>query len=136
MKSFGLVALAVSSSLCIGFGLEAQALDFGASNLIAQATAAPAEAKTVDTETATTAPEPAPVDTGEVSTEAPHLATPAVNQAEGEQYSGFRQFLEDQQNAHDKLIVDRFLLGVAVLFACIAAALLFSLPPKRREQKE
>ncbi len=46
------------------------------------------------------------------------------------------EILEDQQVAHDKYVVDRFLLGVSVVFALIAAALLFSLPPKQREQKE
>ncbi len=64
-----------------------------------------------------------------------HLATPGV-EVGGQNYPALREFLEDSQNAHDKLIVDRFLIGVAVLFAIIAAALLFSLPPKPREQKE
>ncbi|MBX3137216.1 hypothetical protein KF707_13320 [Candidatus Obscuribacterales bacterium] len=118
MKSLGLVALFVAGSLSFGFCSDVDASDLCQSTLIAQA---------ADTEAA---------GTGEVSTDAPHLATPAASEGEGEKYSGFRQFLEDQQNAHDKLIVDRFLLGVAVIFACIAAALLFSLPPKPREQKE
>jgi hypothetical protein len=112
MKSLGLVALFVAGSLSFGFCSDVDASDLCQSTLIAQA---------ADTEAA---------GTGEVSTDAPHLATPAASEGEGEKYSGFRQFLEDQQNAH------RFLLGVAVIFACIAAALLFSLPPKPREQKE
>lgn len=130
MKSLGLVALLVAGSLGIGLNLEARAHDLDSSILIAQA---PVTETTASPEGGAAA---APAGTGEASTDAPHVATPSVDQGEAEQYSGFRQFLEDQQNAHDKLIVDRFLLGIAVLFACIAAALLFSLPPKRREQKE
>jgi hypothetical protein len=64
-----------------------------------------------------------------------HLSTPG-GEGGGQNFPALREFLEDSQNAHDKLIVDRFLVGVAVLFAIIAAALLFSLPPKPREQKE
>lgn len=64
-----------------------------------------------------------------------HLSTPGGD-PQALRYPAMREFLEDSQNAHDKMIVDRFLIGVAVLFAVIAAALLFSLPPKRREQKE
>jgi len=64
-----------------------------------------------------------------------HLSTPGGD-PQALQYPAMRAFLEESQNAHDKMIVDRFLTGVAVLFAVIAAALLFSLPPKRREQKE
>jgi hypothetical protein len=118
MKALGLLSLVVAGSLAFGFGCAVEASDFSGSTLVAQAEASKAAGA------------------GEVSTEAPHLATPAPREEEGEKFSGFRQFLEDQQNAHDKLIVDRFLLGVAVIFACIAAALLFSLPPKPREQKE
>ncbi|MBX9669706.1 MAG: hypothetical protein K2X93_18935 [Candidatus Obscuribacterales bacterium] len=56
--------------------------------------------------------------------------------AEDAESASVTEILEDQQIAHDKYVVDRFLLGVAIVFALIAAALLFSLPPKRREQKE
>lgn len=64
-----------------------------------------------------------------------HLSTPG-GEVPTTSFPALRQFLEDSQNAHDKMIVDRFLIGVAILFAVIAAALLFSLPPKPREQKE
>lgn len=64
-----------------------------------------------------------------------HLATPGSG-IPVTSFPALRQFLEDSQTAHDKMIVDRFLIGVAILFSVIAAALLFSLPPKPREQKE
>jgi hypothetical protein len=141
MKSLGLVAIvAIAGSLNLGFAADAYALD--STLLIAQgAPAASSEPSTATAETA--APDspdrssaPAATPPPEPSSEKPHLATPGGDPAEEAKFAGFRQALADQLNAHDKAIVDRFLLGVAMVFAVIAAALLFSLPPKPREQKE
>lgn len=59
--------------------------------------------------------------------------TPNAVAEEDFKHAEMRENWEAQQTAHDKLIIDRFLLGAAVIFAVIAAALLFSLPPKPRE---
>lgn len=140
MKSLGLAALfVIGASLCSSYD-GVYAIDPAGRNLlIAQSaeTATPparliaqAPEETAPAETAPAAPaQPAP------SSDAPHISTP-VGDVDVNRFPGLRDFLEDQQNAHDKLIVDRFLLGVAVMFAVIAAALMFSLPPKQREPRE
>jgi len=131
MKSLGLVTLLVMAmSFSLSFTQTACALDSSA-NLIAQVPAEQAQS----TPPAEEAPAAQPATPAPASADKPHVSTPDGD-PETTKLAGFRQFIEDQQNAHDKLIVDRFLLGVAVIFAVIAAALLFSLPPKPREQKE
>ncbi len=104
--------------------------------------ATPAPATTAGETKSAATPVPAPADSSneqavvnESSAGNAHLSTPG-GETTSASFPAFRQFLEDSQNAHDKMIVDRFLIGVAILFAVIAAALYFSLPPKRREQKE
>lgn len=138
MKSFGLIAMVVIASWfvsCDSVNAQAPAPAGGG------APAATSEAQPVPTP-----PPPAPdVPPVPKAPEDPSLFNDPVyknaHRAAGEpetspSFPALREFIEDSQNAHDKLIVDRFLIGVAVLFAIIAAALLFSLPPKPREQKE
>ncbi len=97
--------------------------------LVAQAEGAPDQQQSQEANSET-APSTAPAGT---STSGEASAGAAAEDAES---ASVTEILEDQQIAHDKYVVDRFLLGVAIVFALIAAALLFSLPPKRREQKE
>ncbi len=46
-----------------------------------------------------------------------------------------KHFLEEQQIAHDRVLIDRFLFGVAIMFLIISFLLMMSLPPRQREQE-
>lgn len=58
-----------------------------------------------------------------------------VNEEEQPQTRNLKHVLEEQQHFHDKILMDRFLLGIAVMFAIIAFMLFISNPPRPREQK-
>lgn len=143
MKSLGVAALVVIAGWCAScesVGAQAPETAPAAVNP-AQANTPPAGESKPETKPETTS---APTNSdssneqaivNEASAANAHLSTPGGETATTS-YPALRQFLDDSQNAHDKMIVDRFLIGVAIIFAVIAAALYFSLPPKRREQKE
>lgn len=148
MKSLGVAALVVIASWCSSCEPVSAQAPGTAPGAAGGSSPGPATAPATGTETAApAAPEvpPVPKPPADVSNEQAvvneaaaanaHLATPG-GELTTTSFPALRQFLEDSQNAHDKMIVDRFLIGVAILFAVIAAALYFSLPPKPREQKE
>lgn len=163
MKRLGLVSsILLAAGLSAGFGAvfddRACANDFAVTNLklanrlVAQVDSdgdndsePAAEEASETSETSERSSEPAAQRKSDRDSEpaSPGNAEPAANTSDGLtpnavaeedfKHPEMRENWEAQQTAHDKLIIDRFLLGAAVIFAVIAAALLFSLPPKPRE---
>lgn len=103
---------------------------------LAQASTSPVEAWALDDTQLVAQAEGAKTEAGAVAPDAGAEAGKGTAQAEAADGGSVTSILEDQQVAHDKYVVDRFLLAISVVFAVISAFLLFSLPPKRREQKE
>ncbi|MBZ0184897.1 MAG: hypothetical protein K8F91_01505 [Candidatus Obscuribacterales bacterium] len=55
---------------------------------------------------------------------------------EDEDIKSVGEVIQDGQLAHEKILVDRFLFGVSLIFLLIAFLLFRSLPPKGKEAGE